>query len=155
MLSKIRKFDWFGSSIFVASSVSFLMPVTWGGVMFKWTSWQTLVPLVVGAAGIIAFGYYEYWLSMKAYDAERQDILDEHVQPLIPFSIFSNWTLRLLYIMTFVHGVILWSVLYFLPLYYEGVKGYRPVIAGVAVLPETLLIARTYIAPFKVKLSPH
>ncbi|KAI5291245.1 hypothetical protein KEM54_005747 [Ascosphaera aggregata] len=40
-----------------------------------------------------------------------------------------------------VHGCLLWSLMYFLPLYYEGVKGYKPIISGVAVLPETFLIA--------------
>lgn len=42
---------------------------------------------------------------------------------------------------TFLHGIILWSLLYFLPLYYEAVKGYTPIIAGVAILPETGFVA--------------
>ena len=50
----------------------------------------------------------------------------------------------MLFLQTMVHGMILWSLLYFLPLYYEGVKGYTPLISGVAVLPETLLIARRF-----------
>jgi hypothetical protein len=32
MLVKIRNFDWFGSTIFIASIVSFLIPITWGKV---------------------------------------------------------------------------------------------------------------------------
>ena len=110
--------------------------------MFDWDSWHTLVPLFIGAAGIVAFGFYEYRLSSKAFDSEGRDLPGNNIQPIIRFSIFNNWTLRLLYLQTLVHGMILWSLLYFLPLYYEGVKGYTPLIAGVAVLPETLLIAR-------------
>ena len=45
------------------------------------------------------------------------------------------------YLQTFIHGMILWSLLYYLPLYYEGVKGYTPIISGVAILPETSFIA--------------
>lgn len=32
MLVKVRRFDWFGSTIFGASTVSFLIPVTWGNL---------------------------------------------------------------------------------------------------------------------------
>lgn len=111
-------------------------------MLYSWHSWHTLVPLIIGAAGILAFGYYEYWLSRKAFDLDGHDNLGDHIQPIIRFSIFRNWTSRLLYLQTFFHGLVLWSVLYFLPLYYQAVKGYRPVITGAALLPETLLIAR-------------
>lgn len=113
-----------------------------GGVMYPWDSWHTLTPILVGAAGITASGFYEYSLSAKAFDSEVNSFSGNNIQPIIRFSIFSNWTLRLLYLQTLIHGMILWSLLYYLPLYYEGVKGYTPIIAGVAVLPETFLIAR-------------
>jgi hypothetical protein len=112
--------------------------------MYAWNSWHTLVPLFLGLAGMAAFSLYEYRLSVKAFDADGKEIIGHHVQPIIRFSTFNNWTLRLLFLQTMVHGMILWSLLYFLPLYYEGVKGYTPLISGVAVLPETLLIARRF-----------
>ncbi|KAL9030493.1 MAG: hypothetical protein Q9196_001395 [Gyalolechia fulgens] len=138
---KIRRFDWVGSTIFVASAVSFLIPITWGGVMYPWESWHTLVPIFTGAAGLVASGFYEYRLSAKACDSEGNSLPGNQIQPIFRFSVFSNWTLRLLYLQTLIHGMILWSLLYYLPLYYQGVKGYKPLIAGIAVLPETLLIA--------------
>ena len=110
--------------------------------MYAWDSWHTLVPLLVGVVGVIAFSFYDYGLTAKALDSEGKDVPGSIIQPIIRFSIFSSWTLRLLYLQTLVHGMVLWSLLYFLPLYYEGVKGYSPIITGVAVLPETLLIAR-------------
>lgn len=113
-----------------------------GGIMFAWDSWHTLVPLLLGVAGIIAFTFYEYILSTKAFDSEGVSHLGNDTEPIIRFSIFSNWTLRLVYLQTLVHGIVLWSLLYFLPLYYQGVKGYSPIITGIAVLPETFLIAR-------------
>ena len=30
IFAKIREFDWLGSALFIASTVSFLIPVTWG-----------------------------------------------------------------------------------------------------------------------------
>ncbi|KAI5304370.1 hypothetical protein KEM56_006563 [Ascosphaera pollenicola] len=139
---KAQQFDWFGSVLFVASSVSFLVPVSWGGILYEWNSWHTLVPLLLGAAGMVASFFYERWLTMRALDEEGNFISQSRlIKPIIPFTIFSNRTLNLLFLYTMVHGCLLWSLMYFLPLYYEGVKGYRPVVSGVAVLPETFLIA--------------
>lgn len=45
------------------------------------------------------------------------------------------------YILTVLHGMILWSLVYFLTLYYQGAKLYSPITAAIAVLPETLTVA--------------
>ncbi|KAL9028826.1 MAG: hypothetical protein Q9196_002854 [Gyalolechia fulgens] len=37
--------------------------------------------------------------------------------------------------------MILWSLLYYLPLYYEAVKGFYPVLSGVALFPQTFTVA--------------
>ncbi|KAI1460689.1 MFS general substrate transporter [Annulohypoxylon moriforme] len=141
LATKIRTFDWIGSVIFVASTVGFLIPITWGGVMYPWDHWRTLVPLFIGFDGIVAFCLYELYLTKRAFDSDGKDLPGVHVEPIIRFSIFSNATLIITYIETILHGVVVWSLLYFLPLYYEGVKEYTPIISGVAILPETGLVA--------------
>ncbi|KAK6950127.1 hypothetical protein Daesc_008453 [Daldinia eschscholtzii] len=139
--TKIRTFDWIGSIIFVAGTVGFLIPVTWGGVMYPWDHWRTVVPLLLGFDGIIAFAIYEWWLSRRAFDAEGNALPGEHIEPIVRFSIFNNYTMIITFISTVLHGVVVWSLLYFLPLYYEAVKEYSPIISGVAILPETGLVA--------------
>ncbi|KAI8959792.1 MFS general substrate transporter [Daldinia sp. FL1419] len=139
--TKIRLFDWIGSIIFVAGTVGFLIPVTWGGVMYPWDHWRTIVPLLVGFDGIIAFAIYEWWLSRRAFDAEGNPLPGEHVEPIVRFTIFNNYTMLITFLSTVLHGVVVWSLLYFLPLYYEAVKEYSPIISGVAILPETGLVA--------------
>ena len=62
-------------------------------------------------------------------------------EPVIRFTIFQNRTAVVSYLGTFVHGIVLWCLLYYLPLYYEGVKDYTPTIAGLAVFPETFTVA--------------
>ncbi len=143
--TKIRRFDWIGSVIFVASTVSFMIPLTWGGIMYSWSSWRTLFPLLVGAAGVIGFGLYEWRLSTKAFDSEGNLLPGNNVEPIIRLSIFTNATLLISYFETLIHGIVLWGLLYFLPLYYEAVQGYTPIISGVAVLPETGFVARKFI----------
>jgi hypothetical protein len=75
LASKLRRVDWVGTVMFVGSTTSFLIPVTWGGVMYAWTSWRTLVPLVIGAVGLVGFVVWEM------YGA---------AEPLIRLSIFGN-----------------------------------------------------------------
>ena len=49
---KLLRVDWLGGFIFIASFTSFLMGLTWGGVQFPWSSFRTLVPLLIGILGI-------------------------------------------------------------------------------------------------------
>ena len=60
--------------------------------------------------------------------------------PLIPFIIFKHRSTTVTYACTTIHGLVLACLLYYLPLYYEAVKGMSPVITGLAILPETLTL---------------
>lgn len=94
--------------------------------MFPWSSWRTLFPLLLGFFGIIGFILYEGYIIS---------------QPLINLRIFKSRTAVVNYIGTVLHGVILWCMLYYLPLYYEAVKGYSATMTGVAIFPETFTVA--------------
>jgi hypothetical protein len=114
-----------------------------GGVMYAWDSWRVLFPLLVGVAGIVAFGFWERRLSNTAYDKDGLPVAahGEIMEPIIRGTIFNNRSMIITYTGTILHGIILWSLLYFLPLYYEAVKGYTPIISGVAILPESGFVA--------------
>ena len=126
MTSRLKKFDFIGAVLLTASVTSFLVPISWGGVMYPWSSWRTLVPLILGIFGILGFILYEAYVP------------DE---PLVPLAIFRQRTAYVNYFGTFIQGLALWCLVYYLPLYYEGVKDYSPTIVGVVVFPETFTIA--------------
>ncbi|CAG7948745.1 unnamed protein product [Penicillium nalgiovense] len=131
LMEKLRRVDYIGTFIFVASVTSFLIPLTWGGVSYPWSSWHTLVPLIIGFVGLCFFGYYEHrWA----------------VYPVIPPSIFNNKTATVSFIGSTLQGLVLWCTLYYLPLYYEAVKGYSPILSGVALFPETFTVAPSAMA---------
>lgn len=125
-MDKLRRIDYIGTVLFVGSVTSFLIPLTWGGVMYPWDSWRTLVPLIVGAVGLVGFMLYESFLA---------------AEPSIPPSIFATRTAVVSYIETVLHGLVLWCCLYYLPLYFETVKEYSPVISGVALFPLSFTVA--------------
>ncbi|PGG96506.1 hypothetical protein AJ79_09566 [Helicocarpus griseus UAMH5409] len=128
--AKIQRIDYVGTMLFVGSATSLLIPVTWGGVMYSWISWRTLVPMLIGAVGLIAFILYEMYMA---------------VDPLIPIPVFDSRTAIVAYIGTALHGFVLWCLLYYMPLYFEAVKEYGPIISGVALFPETFTVAPTAI----------
>ncbi|KAI4218059.1 MAG: hypothetical protein L6R36_009145 [Xanthoria steineri] len=131
LTAQLARVDWFGSFLFIASTTAFLIPITWGGVSYPWTSWHTLVPLCLGIAGLITFIAYEETVA---------------AEPLIRLVIFKNQTAAVSYSATVIHGMILWSLLYYLPLYYETVKGFSPIVSGVALFPETFTVAPASVA---------
>jgi EmrB/QacA subfamily drug resistance transporter len=138
-MDKVKRVDYIGSIIFVGSVTSFLIPISWGGIQYPWDSWRTITPLAAGAAGMVVFIAYENLLA------------DETT---IPLNIFRNSSTSIAFMNTFVHGVMLWSVLYYLPLYFEAVKGYSPIIAGVACFPETFTVAPcTVVVAITVQLT--
>ncbi|KAK3939699.1 major facilitator superfamily transporter [Diplogelasinospora grovesii] len=123
---KLQRFDYFGSALFTASMTAFLFGLTTGGVMYEWSSWRCLLPLLIGPVGLVGFFFYEFRFASE---------------PIINRRIFNDWDMIANYIMTVFHGAILWSLLYFLVLYYQAVKFYSPITSAVAILPETLTVA--------------
>jgi hypothetical protein len=122
---KLSEIDYIGSIIFVASLTSFLAPVSWGGVMYSWSSWHTLVPLILGVAGLAVFCIYEIYFATYT---------------IIPMRMFLNRSTSLTYLVAFIHGIILWSIIYYMPLYFMAVLSYTPILAGVSALPQTLTV---------------
>lgn len=120
--AKLAEVDYVGSFLFTASAASFLIPITWGGVMYSWSSWRTLVPLLLGAGGLVAFSIFEAKIATVT---------------ILPTILFKNRTTSIAYFGNFIHGMILYSILYYLPLYFQGVKSYSPLRAGLAFLPQS------------------
>jgi hypothetical protein len=123
---QLRDFDWVGSILFIGSTTSFLLGLTWGGVAHPWSAYQTVIPIVLGAVGVVVFT-----LQQARFAA----------QPIVPLVVFQNRTTVVSYFGTIITGLVLWCILYYMPLYFEAVKGYDNIIAGVALFPQTFTVA--------------
>ncbi|KAL6897578.1 major facilitator superfamily domain-containing protein [Trichoderma evansii] len=126
LAEKLRRIDYIGSIIFIASTTSFLIPLTWGGVLYSWDSWRTLVPLILGIAGIALFVVYEAFISHN---------------PIIPIELFNNRTAGVSYFSSALSGLLVWCIVYYMPLYFQAVKEYTPVLTGVCLFPQTFTVA--------------
>jgi hypothetical protein len=67
LTKKLRRFDWVGSCFFVFGMTSFLIGLTWGGVQFAWTSYRTLVPVILGLVGVFATVLWELFQASEPF----------------------------------------------------------------------------------------
>lgn len=120
---KLKEIDYIGMVIFTAAGTSLLLGISFGGVMYPWKSYNVILPLILGCVGIIFFGFYE------AYYAKH---------PMIRLAIFHHPVAIVGYVQITLHAIVFCCTLYFLPFYFEGVKGYTALISGVAILPLSI-----------------
>ncbi|KAF2271624.1 major facilitator superfamily protein [Westerdykella ornata] len=122
--AKLRRIDYGGNVLFIGSTVAILLALTSGGVQNPWNSWRTIVPLVIGAVGLVVFFVYQ------RYPAE----------PTMPLRLFTNRTTVTAFFLTFLHSILTFWVIYFLPVYFQGVLASSPSRSGVQLLPTVLIL---------------
>lgn len=119
LAKKLNRLDWIGTALAVVGITVFALPLSWAGSLFPWRSWQTLVPMFVGLAVLSVFTFYE----VKATD------------PMIPPRLFSSKTANATLAGGFIHGVVLFSLLQYLPLLFQAVSLESAISAAVCLLP--------------------
>lgn len=124
---RLKRIDWIGNALLILSVTSILLALAWGGTLHAWKSWRTIIPLVLGGLGLLAFAA----LQASGYVAE----------PTMPPKLFSNRTAVSIFIMAFVHGLLLLYITYFLPIYFQAVLGSSPTRSGVEIFPIATTIA--------------
>jgi MFS family permease len=123
---KMRRIDFVGNAILILSSLAILIALTDAGAKATWSSWRIILPLALGFTGLIIFGFYE---SSKF-----------PTEPTVPPRLFTNRTTVIAYILSFVMAITgLWEI-YFLPVYFQAVKGSTPSGSGVQVLPTFMFL---------------
>lgn len=138
---KLARLDWRGFFLMISSLTVFLVPLTWGtsvnyelarnslltrrvgGIMYDWTAAATIVPLVLGFALVVCFVLYNTYVSKR---------------PVIRRSLFAAATGKAAYASALVHGMLVYCLVFYLPLYFQGVQGYSAILSGAALLPFSL-----------------
>lgn len=136
LAKKLNRLDWIGTGLSVVGITVFALPLSWAGSLFPWRSWQTLFPMFVGLAVFVVFTLYE----AKAAD------------PMIPPRLFSSKTANATLAGGFIHGVMLFSLLQYLPLLFQAVSLQTSIAAAVSLLPT--VITSVIIAAVGMMLVP-
>ncbi|KAF5724757.1 multidrug transporter [Fusarium mundagurra] len=124
-LRLIKHLDWMGILLYIIASISLLLPLTWGGPRFPWKSAAVIVPLIVSFLAFLGLGFYEKTVK----------------KPMFRKSLFRHRSTVLQFVSATIHGSLMWMVLYYLAVYFLGIKGQTPLMAGVWALPATITVA--------------
>ncbi|KAI1179728.1 major facilitator superfamily domain-containing protein [Nemania sp. FL0916] len=120
-LIRLKSLDWCGLLLFTAGTVLFAVPLSWAGNLYPWGSFQTLLPLLIGAAILIVFAIYE----------------SKPTAPIMPHRIFRSKTVSATLTGVFLHGASLYSLLQWLPLFYRAVMTKTVLQSAVTLLPAS------------------
>lgn len=126
MVDRMKRIDFMGNAILIGGSTSMLIALTYAGTRYPWSSWRTLLPLLLGSLSFLAFG---------AFEASRLAPLE----PVMPPRLFSNRTSIIIGIHTFLFYIVIYWAIFFLPVYFQAVKLTSPTKAGINVMPVALL----------------
>ncbi|KAK9775316.1 putative Major facilitator superfamily (MFS) profile domain-containing protein [Seiridium cardinale] len=122
---KLKRIDWVGNGLLMTGTLSMLYGLVYAGTRYPWGSWHTLVPLLLGFLLVVLFAGWE----SKGRSAE----------PVMPPRLFTHRTSNIVAVNTFLHSMLVYWSLFFLPLYFESVLLFSPERSGVSLLPLSLI----------------
>lgn len=96
------------------------IPISSGGSSWPWASPLIVSFLVIGSVLALAFVAVEQKVAKL---------------PLVPMRLFEKRTAGILFVHNFITGIVYYSSLYYLPLYFQVVLGQTPLMSGVLILP--------------------
>ncbi|PIG79299.1 macrolide phosphotransferase k [Aspergillus arachidicola] len=117
---RLARLDIAGNAIFIAAIIAVLIALTWGGTIYDWGTYHIVVPIVLGFIGIGLFITFEWTISKE---------------PSFPRSTVSNRTSIAALILCFTHSICVYWTFYFLPIYFQAVRGVSVMRSGINTLP--------------------
>ncbi|KAI1290684.1 MFS general substrate transporter [Xylaria venustula] len=118
----VWKLDYLGAFLFVPSLVAVLFGLITGGIVYPWSSFRVILPLVLGFLGWATFHVQQMYASI----------------PSVPPKLFNNRTSAAGFFLAFLSAVLPQVIIYFLPVYFQAVKGVDVQISGVYFLTFTI-----------------
>ncbi|KAH3670379.1 hypothetical protein OGAPHI_000894 [Ogataea philodendri] len=123
---KLKHMDFIGSILLVASLLFLMYAASSGGRDFPYSSKQFIIPVVLGTTQIIIFYFYELKVAS---------------QPVIPVQLLHNRTVLSSSLNCWFISMNVFSILYFVPLYWLVVKDLSSIDSGNRLLPSAVAIS--------------
>ncbi|PVI02841.1 MFS general substrate transporter [Periconia macrospinosa] len=123
---ELKKVDYCGTLLLTGSVIMILVALSIVEAPYPWSHAAVIAPLSLGALGITAFGIFQ----RSKYCTH----------PIMPSNVFSNLTTNIAFALTAIHGFVTYGFQFYLPPFFQAVKGSSPTQSGLEVLPTTLII---------------
>lgn len=119
-VDKIKKIDYGGMFLNIAATLLILVPLSGGGVTYAWTSAFFISGMVLGTCLAIAFVIWEWKLVSL---------------PIMPLHLFRARFCWALYLQSFLTGLSYFGNFFYLPIYFQSILKYSPLVSGALILP--------------------
>ncbi|KAI0884696.1 MFS general substrate transporter [Annulohypoxylon maeteangense] len=126
---RLATIDIGGQLLFLFGFGLIILALTWAGATYDWDDAAVLVPIIVGVLLACAWLYYEYSMSVGVLSHKLS-----FQRPMLPWNVVKNRNVSLLCYINFATGMAMYSVLYFVDIYFTIVKGFLSDKAGVQLL---------------------
>jgi EmrB/QacA subfamily drug resistance transporter len=120
---RIKEFDLYGTAFFIPAIISLLLALQWGGTKYAWSSWRIILLFVFFAVLIAIFVSIQFW---------KQDTAT------IPPKMMKKRSMWAAAMYSFCVGSFFLLLVYFLPIWFQAVKGASAVKSGIMNLPMVL-----------------
>ncbi|KAL0141946.1 major facilitator superfamily domain-containing protein [Mucor lusitanicus] len=122
---KLKRIDYVGTCIVLAFATLFLLAMNFGGQTFPWKSAAVIVPLVLTGLLVALLIFIE----------------GKVAEPLLPPRLFKNRTISAVLATNWFFGMTFFSMVYYLPIYFQVVREDSAMWSGIRLIPMELLIA--------------
>ncbi|KAL1852792.1 hypothetical protein Daus18300_012036 [Diaporthe australafricana] len=119
----VKKMDPVGSVAFVAANVCLLLALQWGGVTYTWSSGRVISLLVVFSVVLVAFVALQLFIEDNA---------------TIPTRIAGQRSIAFASLFGICCGGSFFILTYYIPIWFQAIKGDDPVASGIHFLPFIL-----------------
>ncbi|OTB18374.1 hypothetical protein K445DRAFT_55418 [Daldinia sp. EC12] len=124
LLEKVQSLDLFGFALFAGSVSMLLLALQWGGVQYAWSS-SVVIGLFVGFGIVmILFVAWTFWKGEGALIPPRLFTINRNPALLCTASFFINGPFQI--------------IIYYLPVWFQGVLGSSPISSGINFLPTVI-----------------
>lgn len=122
-LSQLKQIDLLGFSLLSSSVVMLLLALQWGGTVFPWNG-STVIGLFCGSFGtILVFAFWQWKMQDRA---------------CIPPKTFFQRTVAFGFLVAVFGNGGFHAIVYYIPIWFQAVKGASPLSSGVMYLPTVI-----------------
>lgn len=141
---KLKKVDYYGAILSLATNVFILIPISSGGTTYAWSSPTVVVLLILGVVAGVSFIIVEWKVAPL---------------PVMPLRLWTYRTTAITFGSTFFIGIVYFSNLFFLPIYFQVLQGMSPIKSASFLLALLLVqVCSSFLAgiitPYTKKVFP-
>ncbi|KAK4944494.1 hypothetical protein LTR10_016168 [Elasticomyces elasticus] len=118
-LQRVRQFDPVGTTLLLPGLILLLLALQWGGNQYSWESTRVVVTLVLGIVLLLAFGVSQIWAGENG---------------AVPPRIMRQRSIIAGAVVSLGYGATLVIVTFYLPIWYQAIKGLSAVDAGIRMI---------------------